>query len=1635
MKQTTRKKLRKILSTSLALFMLLGMMNVSVFAEESGSGFTGIHGDTIIDKMGVDSGGKRSEIQESEPAEPEITESETVKPDTDESEATEPETSEDSGGETPEGNVSPEDEVQENSEMTGDEESESDEINAISESGGTPLMYDNTPVPEEQCFVIDDNNHHTLQFTENKPWKGTLEISGSSTFVTITGEGTIDATGNDSSAILAYKGAKITLEGNVTITGGIGTQVSKNGVNKQSSNDNLNGYSAIIPDKRGTIRCGGGILLLDESSLTMNSGHITENEADQGGGICAFRGANVEIYGGTISKNTTTQYAGGGMYLAGKKNVIDPTKNQNNQNVEISNNCIKNSTQDLGGGGIFLESKGRLAIKNAEIYDNSADGLGGGVAGCLHAMVSIVTEDNAAIYRNTASGKNQLRTTVDQGDQKTTWTEELKSAGKDYFVAGYSLVGPHTLGGGFAEWEGIALRDTPEPEATKKNEEIYATEHGEIEVEGLLGLTVQNGDKVEAAAKTNKENHTVITNNHSTMHGGGIGTNGLLTFSEENYQYTYSDNAVNIVAAKTVTGASNSKINTSPDGYTFELTKDDGTKLGSTTSKNGGKIKFKNISTSALFGTDKTEGNVETHLILKEIDDGKHTNVKYDMTERHITVQAIRSVQNRTISTGTNGNTMTVYTVTDELTGVTVEKNDQAISNGAELNGTPPTIILNNDANFTNTLALGNLVIQKEIDLNGPEVGNGNGITDETVKAFGEATFTFKVTGPNNYDEQYKLKFAKGKCEPVTISGIPEGVYKISEIKSSDVKNFKWVRMSKSGKVGEEGNEYVLNDTGDTNDTDDTIEVKTGTTTYFTATNYYEVKNSGFSLKKVVDLDGNINMDSSLLDDLTFEFVLKGMSYDNNYQPTFLIRLNKQNNWSYQATSIVDNESINGIPDGKYYLYEKSMPDVKYFDPGSVSYTVNGQVFENEQGKTGISIEIGDDTEVNVVATNTYHAKQTNLSLTKKLEVDGKELNTTNKPSFENKEYTFELELVTPADGFSTYESESKTVTAGDTKTFSDLPMGTYKLKETRDNGVKNYTWNSVAVIQDDATLTPEKDGSFIIDLTDENDGKTLEVIAENSYSLKTGNVTVHKDVTMDGTEYGEDGERIVENFHFFLRGKTLNGEDYEKEIEVKYGEKATFENVPYGTYTVTEDMKAAGVDYYNFGAVTFKSGQDAEEKRVTQEEIESGAKDAESASFVLDDENNSEDVIVKLDVTNEYVRKLADLNITKVISGSGMDYNSVYDFTVALKSPAGYVTLADEYKYTVKDSEGNLVEGKGGTITPLKVLDENGNDTGENQTVELNGGKYTVYGTVADLGQNETATITGLPVGVKWHVVEVQENQDFNTTYTYQDGVVYETGKNSVVVTNSKNASPRTSVNVQKVWAGDTANRRPDSITVQLTKDGSPVDGKTKTLSADNGWRTNWSGLAYGPRYGAVEIGDYPGYTASVTEDSHGTTVNVTITNTYEPDTDIPDDDTPLSDIPDDDTPLSDIPDDGTPLSDIPDDGTPLSNIPDDDTPLSDLPDDDVPLTDLPEPDVPLADMPDDDVSLTNLPDTDVPLVNMPDEDVPLAKISDKNEPKTGDDSRMDFWLALALCSAFGIAFFGWRLKSRNKNKNADDN
>lgn len=290
---------------------------------------------------------------------------------------------------------------------------------------------------------------------------------------------------------------------------------------------------------------GGGIAAFNDGSLTIADGYITGNySAEAGGGV--YAGAwnsalsGFTFSGGTIASNVAQNSEGGGIRISaptvGDFNVSD-------KKAYITNNTT-NTTNDWGGGGVFVQGGSEQGIKsaslniyNALITNNHANGFGGGFAACPTGKTAITDTNGIAIFGNSdgntdggynrsggSNGKSEDWDFNKEDDKGGEITKAFIEAGhKDLFLIHDSAnaannpyiaaVTGQMLGGGAANWSGT-IDNTP----------ASIGKYEGAQAKYMIGLKSEpireDMDAATAAASL------FITGNRSNIHGGGIMTNG-----------------------------------------------------------------------------------------------------------------------------------------------------------------------------------------------------------------------------------------------------------------------------------------------------------------------------------------------------------------------------------------------------------------------------------------------------------------------------------------------------------------------------------------------------------------------------------------------------------------------------------------------------------------------------------------------------------------------------------------------------------------------------------------------------------------------------------------------------------------------------------------------------------------------------------------------------------------------------------------------------------------------------------------------------------------------------------------------------------------------------------------------------
>lgn len=483
---------------------------------------------------------------------------------------------------------------------------------------------------------------------------------------------------------------------------------------------------------------GGGIALANSSAMNMTGGYVTGNYSGlAGGGIYAgFHSHNVKftMSGGTIASNCAELGEGGGLRIAGGTDGVIQATNK----VYITNN-ITNTNNDWGGGGIFVQDKGNLNITNALITDNTAGGYGGGVAACPTGETLITHTDGAAIYENIDYGKkmsgggNDKTADKEVAQKNDTFTS---NGHKDYFCVRsggnnpISLVTGRMLGDGAANWTG-----------SSDGKHITISKTGYATANYLFGLAADPNSEALAAAKNAAR--VIITGNQSSIHGGGIMTNGGLILGKREAIVTATPE-LDIIGTKAL--LKDGVAQDSGRDFTFQLTDETGKVFGTATS---------DAATGQFtISPDEQYSQAETRTYtLSEVNDNR-AGITYD-TDVH-TIQVTVSEKTVTLL----GVTFKSYYVSS----VTVDGSESGGSSGSGSGGDSQTGIFK--VRYQNTQGWENVYMYVWEGTDKQIVGAWPGTAMEK-DANGDYYYDLNVTGTGTYNYVFNIGSDQQKTQDI----------------------------------------------------------------------------------------------------------------------------------------------------------------------------------------------------------------------------------------------------------------------------------------------------------------------------------------------------------------------------------------------------------------------------------------------------------------------------------------------------------------------------------------------------------------------------------------------------------------------------------------------------------------------------------------------------------------------------------------------------------------------------------------------------------------------------------------------------------------------------------------------------
>lgn len=460
---------------------------------------------------------------------------------------------------------------------------------------------------------------------------------------------------------------------------------------------------------------GGGIAAFNGGGLTINGGYITGNySAEAGGGV--YAGAwnkplsGFTFSGGIIASNVAQNSEGGGIRIAaptvGDFNVSD-------KKAYITNNTT-NTTNDWGGGGVFVQGSSDQGIKsaslniyNALITNNHANGFGGGFAACPTGKTAITDTNGIAVFGNSDGnsdgGYNRSGGTHEKTDDKDEEKggeitgDFIKAGHQDLFLIRDSAnaeslpyiaaVTGQMLGGGAANWSGT-IDNTPT--SIGKYEGAQAKY-----MIGLKSEPIQEDmDAATAAASL------FITGNRSNIHGGGIMTNGDVIAG--------STTQVDVYPKMKLNGTKELKGRTLKKGeFEFELLKQGSNPQGPSFDDKGALqpngcrvVDTAQNNTNGSFTFDLGEVYADTNLVYYLVEKpGAEKDITYSKTIYKIEPTV-------TEDTSKSHDVLDIHYAYYKVDSVKITKTENGKASESTVNGTSNndvvSIQLTNDTTFTN---------------------------------------------------------------------------------------------------------------------------------------------------------------------------------------------------------------------------------------------------------------------------------------------------------------------------------------------------------------------------------------------------------------------------------------------------------------------------------------------------------------------------------------------------------------------------------------------------------------------------------------------------------------------------------------------------------------------------------------------------------------------------------------------------------------------------------------------------------------------------------------------------------------------------------------------------------------------
>jgi CSLREA domain-containing protein len=262
--------------------------------------------------------------------------------------------------------------------------------------------------------------------------------------------GTLTAGSTHSGVGIAFNisaGTQTVTMTNVTVSGNTGSNsgagISVSGNNSTSTLNNCNVTSNIL-SSAAVNNFGGGISLIGNSTMTINSGNVNNNQSIASGSFAGLAGA-IYNQGGNLILNNTNVTGNSATFHSGIRTLAATT----NATTTLNNSTVNNNTSGEGSGVVNIAGTGLTTttnINNTTISGNTSTGPAGGIEQFGTAGTAVTNINNSTIAGNTANSDNTGATDNGGGVFQGFGTINIKNSLVADNVVGTGSAGPDCSG-------------------------------------------------------------------------------------------------------------------------------------------------------------------------------------------------------------------------------------------------------------------------------------------------------------------------------------------------------------------------------------------------------------------------------------------------------------------------------------------------------------------------------------------------------------------------------------------------------------------------------------------------------------------------------------------------------------------------------------------------------------------------------------------------------------------------------------------------------------------------------------------------------------------------------------------------------------------------------------------------------------------------------------------------------------------------------------------------------------------------------------------------------------------------------------------------------------------------------------